>query len=88
MVVLLYTRAAFFREKIRICFKTLSLFHHFLAKNRKKERMTIYHMYRHSSERHFFSKKGQREDGWEGYALEFAFYKNFLVVVDKVWKQL
>ena len=51
--------------------------------------MTIYHMYRHSSERHFFSKKGEREDGWEGYASsEFAFYKNFLVVVVKVWKQL
>ena len=44
MVALLYTRAAFFREKKienffkQICFKTLSLFHHFLAKiGRKKE---------------------------------------------------
>ena len=49
--------------------------------------MTIYHMYR-LFQKTFFLKKGEREDGWEGYASEFAFYKNFLVVVDKVWKQL
>ena len=49
--------------------------------------MTIYHMYR-LFRKTFFLEKGEREDGWEVYASEFAFYKNFLVVVVKVLKQL